>query len=112
MPGRQQAVAVQGSDGSFCQGLRLAGDESVRRNWPGCRAHCTRNSVIQKRADGGAVAEPDFGFSRVDVDVDERRIKAQHQDKTGLTVAMQGLAKGLPHGKAERTVAYTAPVDE
>jgi hypothetical protein len=66
----------------------------------------------EERADCGGVAESDFGFGWVHIDVDQRRIEVEHQNEAGLTIPVQGFPKRLTDRKAERSVAYAPSIDK
>ena len=58
-----------------------------------------------------AIAESHFGFGRVDVDIDGRRINVDKQAIGGVTAAVQRVLIGFAQGVAQEFVAHEAAVD-
>ncbi len=63
-------------------------------------------------ADGRRVAKAHFGFRRVDVDVDLRRLAFDEERRDRVPVGGQEIEIGAAQRAGERLVAHRAPVDE
>ena len=63
-------------------------------------------------ANGRGVTKAHFGFRRVDVDVDLRRIAFDEQRRDRMPVRGQEVEIGASERAGERLVAHRAPVDE
>ena len=59
-----------------------------------------------------AVAETDFQFGRVGVDIHESGIEREIQDISRMPAVIQHIAIGDPHRVHQQSVAYAASVDE
>ena len=58
-----------------------------------------------------AIAEADFGFGRVDVDVDRCRVNVDKQAISRVAAAVQRVLIGFAQGVAKQLVAHEAAID-
>ena len=58
------------------------------------------------------VTEPDLGFRRVDVHIDQRRIAVDEQRRRRVPVAAEEIEIGRPQRTGQHLVAHGSPVDE
>ena len=60
---------------------------------------------------GLTVPKPNFAFSGVDVDIDERWVKIQRKHEGRLSISVQHIAVGTPNSVHQHPVANRSTVD-
>ena len=70
------------------------------------------DGVIDELMHGAGVAKAHFGFGRVDIDVNQRRVDVDKQADRRLASAMQHVAIRFAQGVADDFVAHEPAIDE
>jgi hypothetical protein len=113
-PVRAQLAGVR--LGPLALGARAAGSGQgagrARRGRGGQRTgEQTLHGVKDELMHGARIAEADFGFLRMHIDVDRRRVDLQEQAVGRVAAAVQLVLVGLAQRVAEQLVAHEAAVD-